>query len=685
MGKNLVIVESPAKAKTIGKFLGSNYTVKASVGHVRDLPKSKLGVNTEDNFEPQYITIRGKGPLVNDIKKQAKKADKVFLATDPDREGEAISWHLSYLLGIDETQPVRIEFNEITKDAIKKAIKNPRPIDRDLVDAQQARRVLDRLVGYKISPILWFKVRKGLSAGRVQSVATKMICERERAIEAFVPEEYWEIDLVATNHDKEKVLFKFFGKENKKMDLPSQAVVEKILKEIKNKKLTIDKIENKEKKRASYKPFITSSLQQEAANKLGFPTRKTMMVAQQLYEGVDVKGRGTIGLITYIRTDSIRISDEAQQMGKEYITQEYGKNYYKKYTYSVKNKKKVQDAHECIRPSYVELEPKQMEDSLTKDQYKLYKLIWERFVASMMADAVYDSQNVSASIEGYTFKTNGSKLKFDGFMKVYTYLSQEDVILPALEEKELLAVKKVDPSQHFTQPPARYTEASLVKALEELNIGRPSTYAPTISTITQREYVRKSGNTLHPTELGFIVTNLMEENFKQIVDLDFTAAMEDELDRVEDGDIEWHELIQKFYEPFEKSVEKATETIEKIVLEEETDEICDECQSPMVVKFGRFGKFLACKNYPECKGTKPLLEKIGVHCPMCEDGEVIVRKSKKGRIFYGCSKFPNCRFVSWNPPTGELCPQCGQFLTKVREKSKEVIKCSNKECKYKQS
>lgn len=685
MGKNLVIVESPAKAKTIGKFLGSNYTVKASVGHVRDLPKSKLGVNTEENFDPQYITIRGKGPLVNEIKKQAKKADKVFLATDPDREGEAISWHLSYLLGIDETQDVRIEFNEITKDAIKKAIKNPRPIDKGLVDAQQARRVLDRLVGYKISPILWFKVRKGLSAGRVQSVATKMICEREKEIEAFIPEEYWEIDLSAVNQEKEKIKFKFFGKNNKKMSLPDQKTVDQILDDIKKKKLTVDKIENKEKKRASYKPFITSSLQQEAANKLGFPTRKTMMVAQQLYEGIDVKGRGTIGLITYIRTDSIRISDEAQQAGKDYITKTYGKNYYKKYTYSIKNKKKIQDAHECIRPSYVELEPNQLEHSLTKDQYKLYKLIWERFVASMMADAVYDAQNVSAGIKNYIFKTSGSKLKFDGFMKAYSYVSQEDVILPVLHEQEELTVKKIDPSQHFTQPPARYTEASLVKALEELNIGRPSTYAPTISTIIQREYVKKTGNTLHPTELGFIVTNLMEENFKQIVDLDFTAAMEDELDRVEDGDIEWHELIRKFYGPFEKSVEKATETIEKIVLEEETDEICDECQSPMVVKFGRFGKFLACKNYPECKGTKPILEKIGVSCPTCEDGEVIIRKSKKGRIFYGCSKFPQCKFVSWNPPTGERCPECGEFLTKVRERGKEVIKCSNKECGYKQS
>lgn len=682
MGKNLVIVESPAKAKTIGKFLGSNYTVKASVGHIRDLPKSKLGVNTEENFDPQYITIRGKGPLVNEIKKQAKKSDKIFLATDPDREGEAISWHLSHLLGLDEKQPVRIEFNEITKDAIKKAIKNPRPIDRDLVDAQQARRVLDRLVGYKISPILWFKVRKGLSAGRVQSVATKIICAREREIEAFIPREYWEIDLIGRNGKKEKIKFKFFGDREGKWELPDKKKVDEILKNIQGKKLLIDKIENKEKKRMAQKPFITSSLQQEASNKLGFPTKKTMMIAQQLYEGIDVNGKGTIGLITYIRTDSVRISDEAQEMGKAYITENYGNKYFKKYSYSLKNKKKIQDAHECIRPSYVELAPKSLEASLSKDQYKLYQLIWERFVASMMADAIYDSQSVLASIDDYVFKTSGSKLKFEGFLKVYTHASQEDVILPMLKEGRFIEVQKIEPSQHFTQPPSRYTEASLVKTLEELNIGRPSTYAPTISTIIQREYVKKKGNTFYPTELGFIVTDLMEANFTQIMDLDFTADMENKLDRVEDGDIEWHELIKDFYMPFEKTVERAIEHIEKIVLEEETDEICDECGSPMIVKFGRFGKFLACKNYPECKGTKPMLEKIGVHCPSCAEGEVIVRKSKRGRTFFGCSKFPSCHFVSWNEPTGELCPECGSFLVRLKQKTKEKVKCSNKDCGY---
>lgn len=685
VGKNLVIVESPAKAKTIGKFLGKNYTVKASVGHLRDLPKSKLGVNTENNFEPEYITIRGKGPVVTEIKKEAKKADKVFLATDPDREGEAISWHLSHLLGINENEPVRIEFNEITKDAIKKAIKTPRAIDRDLVDAQQARRVLDRLVGYKLSPILWFKIRKGLSAGRVQSVATKIICQREREIEAFVPREYWEIALTALSDHKEKVLFKFHGNRKGKMELADQKSVDKILKELKGKKLLIEKIENKEKRRQAYKPFITSSLQQEAANKLGFATKKTMMLAQQLYEGVEIAGRGSIGLITYIRTDSIRISEEAQEAGKAYILSTYGKNYFKKYSFSQKNKKKIQDAHECIRPSYVELNPHEVENSLTKDQYKLYKLIWERFLSSMMADAVYDAQSVNASIDNYIFRTSGSKLKFDGFMRVYTYAGQEDLILPEMEEESVLDVKKIEPSQHFTQPPARYTEASLVKALEELNIGRPSTYSPTISTIMQREYVKKTGSALMPTELGFIVTDLMEENFKQIMDLDFTAEMEGKLDLVEDGDIEWHQLIREFYQPFEKAVTEATENIEKIVLEEETDEICDVCGSPMVVKFGRFGKFLACKNYPECKGTKPLLEKIGVHCPLCDDGEVILRKSKKGKLFYGCSKFPSCHFVSWKEPTGENCPVCGKILVRVKSKNKETIECSDKQCPHNRS
>ncbi|MBP2027804.1 DNA topoisomerase-1 [Acetoanaerobium pronyense] len=682
MGKNLVIVESPAKAKTIGKFLGKNYIVKASVGHIRDLPKSKMGVDVENDFEPQYITIRGKGPVVNEIKKEAKKADKVYLATDPDREGEAISWHLAYLLGLDEKENIRIEFNEITKEAIKKAIKNPRKIDINLVDAQQGRRVLDRLVGYKISPILWAKIRKGLSAGRVQSVTTKLVCDREKEIEAFEPEEYWSLNLKAKTKEKKTIDFKFFGNTDGKMDIKTNEQVEEILRKIEKKDLEIEKIETKERKRSSQKPFTTSLLQQDAANRLSYATKKTMMIAQQLYEGIDIKGKGTTGLVTYIRTDSQRISDEAQEQGKDFIKEKYGEKYYKPYVNASKKNKKVQDAHECIRPTSISLTPETIKDSLSKDQYKLYKLIWDRFTASMMSDALYDSQTITGKVDEYTFKASGSKMKFDGFTKVYNYSAQEEVILPTVEEGEKLKVSKLEPKQHFTQPPPRYSEASLVKTLEERGIGRPSTYSPTISTILQRGYVSKKGNVLYPTELGFIVTEIMEENFDKFVDVDFTAEMEGKLDKVEDGDIRWQDIISELYNPLENAVEKAVENIEKIVLEEETDEICDICGSSMVVKFGRFGKFLACKNYPECKGTKPMLEKIGVKCPECEDGEVILRKSKKGRVFYGCSKFPNCKFVSWDRPVGENCPKCDSILVSVKNKSGEKIKCSNKECDY---
>lgn len=682
MGKNLVIVESPAKAKTIGKFLGKNYTVKASVGHIRDLPKSKLGVDVDNNFEPQYITIRGKGTVVSELKKQAKKADKVYLATDPDREGEAISWHLAHLLGIDEEDPIRIEFNEITKDAIKKAIKKPRKIDRPLVDAQQARRVLDRLVGYKISPILWVKIRKGLSAGRVQSVATKIICDREKEIDAFIPDEYWNIDLEAESKNGEKVEFKYFGDDKGKAEIKNKEQADEILKKIKNKKLKILSIENKQRKRTAPKPFTTSSLQQEAANKLNFSTKKTMIVAQQLYEGIEVKGKGTLGLITYIRTDSVRISEEAKKNGKELIENTYGKSYFKEYKETLKPNKKIQDAHECIRPSYIEYNCETIKESLSKEQYKLYKLIWERFVSAMMTDAVYDSQSIMGSMADYRFKANGSRLVFDGFTKVYNYSIQEETILPVLEENSELKVAKIKPSQHFTQPPARYSEASLVKVLEELGIGRPSTYAPTISTILHRDYVKKKGNALYPTELGFIVNDIMQENFKQIVDYDFTADMEEKLDKIEDGETKWQDIISEFYDPLENAVEKATENIEKIILEEETDEICDICGSDMVIKFGRFGKFIACKNYPECKGTKPILDKIGVKCPSCEDGEVIIRKTKKGRPFYGCSSFPKCKFVSWDRPTGETCPKCSSYLIETKNKNIEKIKCSSKECDF---
>lgn len=687
MAKNLVIVESPAKAKTIEKFLGKkSYTVKASVGHIRDLPKSKLGIDVDNNFEPQYITIRGKGDVVSELKKEAKKADKIYLATDPDREGEAISWHLANLLKIDEDKAVRIEFNEITKEAVTKAIKNPRKIDMDIVDAQQARRVIDRLVGYKISPILWSKVRKGLSAGRVQSVATRIIKDREEEIRAFVPEEYWNIELSVQGEDKKAAKFKFYGQKsendkNEKLELKSESETEKILQAIKDKDILIDSIEIKERKRTAPKPFTTSLLQQEAGSKISFPTKKTMMVAQQLYEGVDVKGSGTLGLITYIRTDSQRISEEAQESAKEFILEKYGETYFKKYVNQGSKGKKIQDAHECIRPTYISQTPDTIKDSLTKDQYKLYKLIWERFVACSMSDAKFDSQNITGIIVDKIFKATGSVLKFDGFLKVYTYAKTDEVELPKFETKKDYPVKKTSGTQHFTQPPARYTESTLVKILEEKGIGRPSTYAPTIGTILARGYIQKKDNALYLTELGEIVTNIMAENFTNIIDVDFTAEMENELDMVEEGNENWKEVVSRFYPPLAESVKTAEETLEKIQMEvEETDEICEICGNNMVIRHGRFGKFMACKTYPECKNTKPILERIGIKCPSCKDGDVIVRKTKKGRDFYGCSTFPQCKFVSWNKPTGKECDICGSYTVEKVTKDKTLELCSNKEC-----
>lgn len=679
---NLIIVESPAKAKTIEKFLGKNYKVKASIGHIRDLPKSKLGVDIEDNFNPSYITIRGKASIANELKKEAKKSEKVFLATDPDREGEAISWHLAYILGLDENENNRIEFNEITKEAVRNAIKNPRKIDKNLVDAQQARRVLDRLVGYKISPILWAKVRKGLSAGRVQSVATKMICDRESEIEKFIPQEYWSISLNAQNSNKENISFELSGNKNKKIEIKNEEQTNKILSEIKGKNLQVKKIEKKNRKKAAYRPFTTSTLQQEAANKLGFTTKKTMQLAQQLYEGISVKGRGTLGLITYMRTDSQRISSEAQALAKEHITSKYGNKYYKSYGYK-QTGKNVQDAHECIRPSHIELEPMELENSLNKDQYKLYRLIYSRFIACMMQDALYEQQSINADIDDYNFKANGSKLLFDGFLRVYDYSTSEENILPSVEENEILKVKKILPKQHFTQPPARYNEASLVKTLEELGIGRPSTYSSIISTIQDRGYVEKKQKNLFPTELGKVVTNLLEEYFKQIVDLEFTADIEGKLDTVAEGKDAWKEVVSNFYKPIEHDLEIASKEIERINMDEETDEVCELCGNKMVIKHGRFGKFMACSNYPECKNTKPILQKTGVKCPKCGEGDVIIRKTKKGKIFYGCSSYPKCDFVSWNKPTGELCPQCNSPLAEADKKSKYKIACTNKECKYK--
>ena len=687
MAKNLVVVESPAKAKTIEKFLGKkNYTVKASVGHIRDLPKSKLGIDVENDFEPQYITIRGKGDIVSELKKEAKKADKIFLATDPDREGEAISWHLANLLKIEEDKAYRIEFNEITKEAVTKAIKSPRKINMDIVDAQQARRVIDRLVGYKISPILWSKVRKGLSAGRVQSVATKIIRDRENEINAFIPEEYWNIELDVRGEDKKTAKFKYYGQKTssnkiKKNELKNKEQTDKILTEIENKNIVIDSIEIKERKRSAPKPFTTSLLQQEAGSKISFPTKKTMSIAQQLYEGVDVKGSGTLGLITYIRTDSQRISEEAQEHAKEFILESYGSAYFKKYVNQASKGKKIQDAHECIRPTYINMTPDSIKDSLSKDQYKLYKLVWERFVACQMSDAKFDSQNIQGSISESVFKATGSIMKFDGFLKVYTYAKTEENELPEFELLKEYAVKKTSGTQHFTQPPARYTESTLVKILEEKGIGRPSTYAPTIATILARGYIQKKDNALFLTELGDIGTTIMDENFANIVDIDFTAEMETELDMVEEGKERWKDIIARFYPDFAESVRVAEETLEKIQMQvEETDEICELCGSNMVIRHGRFGKFMACKNYPECKNTKPILERIGIKCPVCKDGDVIVRKTKKGRDFYGCSRFPECRFVSWNRPTGEMCELCGSYkIEKITKNSKHEL-CSNKDC-----
>lgn len=685
MAKSLVIVESPAKAKTIEKFLGkSHYTVKASVGHVRDLPKSQLGVDIENNFEPKYINIRGKGDVIKELKKEAKKAKKVYLATDPDREGEAISWHLSYILNIDEEEKCRIEFNEITKDAIKKAIKSPRNINLNLVDAQQARRVLDRLLGYQISPILWQKVRKGLSAGRVQSVTTKLICEREEEIKAFEPKEYWSIELIASNKEENNLTLKFYGKDNEKIELENEEQVKEILKTIENGSLVITKIESRSRRKSAPKPYTTSVLQQDAANKLYFTTKKTMMVAQELYEGIDVKGEGTVGLISYIRTDSKRISEEAREKAKGYIIESIGENYYKDHAKDSKGKKekKVQDAHEAIRPTSVDRTPDSIKDSLSKEQYKLYNLIWRRFVASQMEDSVFDVLNVECKIEDLIFKATGSKLKFDGYTKIYNFTEREDKILPSLDEGEILKIQEYNPQQHFTSPPPRYTEASLVKTLEELGIGRPSTYAPTITTILNREYVEKDGASLVPTELGIIVTKILDENFQKFMEVDFTADMESQLDQIEEGNVEWKKVVEEFYSPLAEAIRVAIEKIEKVNMDEETDEICELCGSNMVIKYGRFGKFMACKNYPECKNTKPIVSKIGVKCPKCKEGDIIMRKSKKKKVFYGCSNYPDCDFVAWNKPVEEPCEVCGSYMYEKYSKSGTKIVCSNKECKH---
>lgn len=677
--KTLVIVESPSKAKTIGKYLGSKYNVIASVGHVRDLPKSKLGIDIDDNFEPQYISIRGKGDLIKSLKKEAAKANKVYLATDPDREGEAISWHLVYLLGLDTEEACRIEFNEITKDTIKEAIKHPRKINMGLVDAQQARRVLDRLVGYQISPLLWRKVRKGLSAGRVQSAALKIICDREREIERFEPKEFWNI--IAEFKKGKKFQAKLIEKNGKKITVENKEQNDNIIKELNSGEFVVSDVKEKIRMQKPYPPFTTSSLQQDAGNKLNFNAKKTMMIAQQLYEGVDVKGRGTTGLITYLRTDSVRISDAAKQAAKELIVSKFGVEYSANNVFSNK-KKDIQDAHEAIRPAIIELEPSLIKDSLTTDQFKLYNLIWNRFMASQMSQAKSNSMQVSIVNGIYGFKANGSELIFDGFRKLYNTADDEGAkLLPSLEKDEKLKAESFKGEQSFTQPPARYTEASLVKELEDKDIGRPSTYAPIVSTLTERKYVAREKKALKPTELGFLVNDLMEEYFKDIVDAGFTANMENSLDDVEVGGQKWKDLISEFYGPFKKELDIADKAIEKIVVEDiPTDEICEICGRPMVIKAGRFGDFIACSGYPECKNTKPIVKTIGVKCPNCGK-DIVARKSKRGRLFYGCSGYPECKTVFWNKPTNKKCPECNSILLEKKTKNKNFV-CSNEKCGY---
>lgn len=680
--KTLVIVESPSKAKTIGKYLGSKYRVVASVGHVRDLPKSKLGIDIDNDFDPQYISIRGKGDLIKELKKEAKKAEKIYLATDPDREGEAISWHLAFLLGIDPADSCRIEFNEITKSKIKEAIKTPRAIDRNLVDAQQARRVLDRLVGYQISPLLWRKVRRGLSAGRVQSAALKIICDREREIKAFVPEEYWTI--LATFVKNGTFTAKLTHKDGKKVVIKNKEENDAILDELGKNKYIIEDIQNKKRMRKPYAPFTTSSLQQDAANKLNFNTRKTMMIAQQLYEGIDVGKNGTMGLITYLRTDSMRISAEAKGAALSFIENNFGKEYTANNFFGRKNKD-IQDAHEAIRPSDVTLVPEDIKSYLSQDQFKLYRLIWIRFVASQMSAARYDSVQVDVVNGKYNFRAGGSRRTFDGYQKVYGVSDDDrDNMLPHLEKGQEVDLEDIKGEQNFTQPPARFTEASLVKELEERNIGRPSTYAPIVGTLTDRKYVKREKKTLLPTELGFHVIGLLEEYFKDIVDAGFTASMEDKLDGVEAEGTEWKNIIREFYDPFRQDLEKADAAIEKVKIEDKpTGEMCELCGNPMVIKAGRYGDFIACSGYPECKNTKPIVKTIGVKCPKCGK-DIVKKKSKRGRVFYGCSGYPNCDMSYWYKPVNRTCPVCGALLVEKKTKDGKHLVCSESECGYKE-
>lgn len=686
MAKYLVIVESPGKIKTLSKFLGKDYTIAASVGHVRDLPKSKLGVDIENDFDPQYISIRGKGDVINKLKKDAKSAKKILLATDPDREGEAISWHLATLLKIDPTSDCRISFNEITSNAVKSAVKNPRSIDLDLVDAQQARRILDRIVGYKISPILWRKVKKGLSAGRVQSVALRLICDREDEITNFEPKEYWNLSAqLSKNGDKKQFEAKFYGKGSEKLELNSEEQVNQVLSDIKDQPFEVKSVKISEKKRSPSAPFITSTLQQEAARKLNFTTKNTMSVAQRLYEGVEIQGQGNVGLITYMRTDSTRLSEEAVTSAREFISTTYGPEYLPATTRIYKNKNSSQDAHEAIRPSYVDMPPLKVKPFLPADQFKLYKLIWDRFISCQMENAIYDTLAVEINVNKYTFRANGSKIKFKGFMALYTEGKddsadeEKEIAIPSLKAGEKLELIELKNEQKFTQPPSRYNEATLVKMMEEKGIGRPSTYSATISTVVSRNYVVKEKKFLMPTELGSLVTNLMKEHFKDIVDVGFTAQMESDLDRIEEGDMPWKNLLRNFYLRFGVVLDKAENEIGNIELPVEVSEIiCELCGRNMVYKQGKFGKFLACPGFPDCRNTKAIVIESEFKCPRCTK-IMLIRKDKRGRDYYTCED-KECGYTVFDRPTGEICPKCNSLIVWKQFGKRRFTQCSNREC-----
>lgn len=683
MAHYLVIVESPTKVKTIKKFLGSNYTVMASNGHVRDLPKSQLGIDVEHDYEPKYITIRGKGEILAELRKEVKKADKVYLATDPDREGEAISWHLMHALKLENKKTYRITFNEITKNAVKSSIKNAREIDMNLVDAQQARRALDRVVGYRISPLLWAKVKRGLSAGRVQSVALRIIADREEEINAFIPEEYWSLDAcLKVKGERKPLTAKFYGTADEKMTIHSEQEVNQILAELEHEDYYVENVKKGERLKKAPVPFTTSTMQQEASNALNFATQKTMRIAQQLYEGITIKGSGTVGLITYLRTDSTRISEEADALAKSYISENYGEEYVGSGSTTAKDDKKIQDAHEAIRPTDITRTPAMVKESLSRDQFRLYQLIWKRFVASRMKAAKYETTSVKIGAGKYRFTVAASRIVFEGFRSVYVESGEEkpenNVLLKSLDKDSELSCDHFDKKQHFTQPPAHYTEASLVRKLEELGIGRPSTYAPTISTIIARRYVAKEGKNLYMTEIGEVVNNIMKESFPAIVDVNFTANMEGLLDCVAEGKVEWKSVIENFYPDLEAAVKKAEKELESVKIEDEvTDVICEECGRNMVVKYGPHGKFLACPGFPDCRNTKPYLEKVGVACPKCGK-EIVYRKTKKGRRYYGCEGYPECDFMSWQKPSEKKCPKCGGYML---EKGNKLV-CADEQCGY---